>query len=86
VIGTNKPDSVETVENMLADAAEGRTLQPARPTAAEAEAFIRERQPRYVSFADWQRVDALELALGKEIGRPRLKLTRIEELLQAAGR
>jgi hypothetical protein len=38
---------------------------------------------RTVSWQDWQRLDALERARGQALGRPRLKFTRIEEMLAA---
>ncbi len=83
VIGTNKPDAAETVENMLADARAGRTLTPAHASAGAALALVKERQPCVVSYADWQRLDALELSRGKEQGRPRIKFTRVDDMLAA---
>ena len=83
VIGTNKPDAAETVESMLADAHAGRVLHAARATAAEAEALVGGRQARVVSYADWRRLDELELSRGKEQGRPRVKFTRVDEMLAA---
>ncbi len=83
VIGTNKPDAAETVENMLADARAGHVLSPTQPTAAAAQALVCERQPQVVTYADWQRLDALELSRGKEQGRPRIKFTRVEDMLAA---
>ncbi len=86
VIGTNKPDSVETVNAMLEDAGAGATLQPAHPGREAADNLIRERQPRYTTFADWLKLDEQELARGKAAGRPRLKFTRVAEMLQAVGK
>ncbi len=83
VIGTNKPDSVETVKHMLADLASGQILHPAHPTAEESEAFIRERQPMYFSFEDWQLLNEFEIGQGQANGRPRIKLTRIQDMLEA---
>lgn len=83
VIGTNKPDAAETVENMLTDAREGRTLSPTHATAEAVTQLLDDRQVRPVSFADWKRLDELELARGKEEGRPRVKYTRIEDMLDA---
>lgn len=83
VIGTNKPDAAETVENMLTDAREGRTLSPTHATAEAVTQLLDDRQVRPVSFADWKRLDELELARGKEEGRPRVKFTRIEDMLDA---
>jgi ferredoxin--NADP+ reductase len=86
VIGTNKPDSVETVTAMLEDLAQGTHGQPAQPDAAALETLVRQRQPLFVTYADWQRLDALELASGQAHGRPRLKLTSVDEMLAALGR
>ena len=83
VIGTNKPDSVETVHAMVEDALAGLTSAPASPAADTVADLLRARACRYVTFADWQRLDALELAAGQHCGRPRLKFTSIEEMLAA---
>jgi ferredoxin--NADP+ reductase len=83
VIGTNKPDSVETVNCMLEDIANGKVLDPAQPTAAAAEALVRARQPKLVSYADWRKLDELELRRGQAVGRPRLKFTSVEAMLAA---
>ena len=83
VIGTNKPDSVETVKHMLSDLASGNILQPAHPSAEAAELFIRERQPMYFSYADWLFLNEFEVSKGEAIGRPRLKLSRIQDMIEA---
>ncbi len=86
VIGTNKPDAAETVDNMIADARAGRVLSPTQPAAAAVEALVRDRQPEVVTFADWQRLNALELSRGKEQGRPRVKFTSVADMLAALGK
>ena len=86
VIGTNKPDSVETVNCMLEDLAKGAVLQPVQPEAECVADLVRARQPQYLTFADWLKLDALELERGKAVGRPRLKFTRAEEMLAALGK
>ncbi|MBE7557162.1 MAG: FAD-dependent oxidoreductase [Anaerolineales bacterium] len=86
VIGTNKPDAAETVTCMLEDLAQGLTLRPSQPEPAAIEALIRQRQPQYVTYQDWLRLNEIELAKGKELGRPRLKFTRVEDMLAALGR
>ena len=86
VIGTNKPDAAETVAGMLEDLGRDVHLHPERPSAAAAEQMLRERQPRYVSYPDWQRLNSLEIERGRVLGRPRLKFTRIEDMLAALGR
>jgi ferredoxin--NADP+ reductase len=86
VIGTNKPDAVETVDCMLEDLAEGKTLRPAHPEPEAIEKLIRERKPEFFSYQDWLRLDEIEQARGKEQGRPRVKFTRVEEMLAALNR
>jgi ferredoxin/flavodoxin---NADP+ reductase len=86
VIGTNKPDAVETVTAMMADATSGALGQPQEPDAGSVEALLRARQPDLVSYADWLRLDALEISNGKACGKSRLKFTTVEEMLAALGR
>jgi ferredoxin--NADP+ reductase len=86
VIGTNKPDSVETAAAMIEDARAGIALQPTAPSAAAAAALVTTRQPRFVSYEDWKKLDALELSNGTAAGRPRVKFTRVDEMLTVLGR
>ena len=83
VIGTNKADSVETAKCMLEDARSGALLRPEAPTAEAAERMIRSRCPDYFSYADWMRLDELEIARGEEAGRPRIKFTSAEAMRAA---
>jgi ferredoxin/flavodoxin---NADP+ reductase len=85
VIGTNKPDAAETATAMLEDAAAGQMLAPAEPDAAAAERLVTQRQPHYVDYADWLRLNDLEVARGRSRGSPRLKFTRVDEILAALG-
>jgi ferredoxin--NADP+ reductase len=86
VIGTNKPDAAETVACMMEDLAEGFMLTPEHPEAGAADGFLRERQPRCVSYQDWQRLNDIEVERGRAHGRPRVKFTRVEDMLAALGR
>jgi len=83
VIGTNKPDALETVRCMLEDLQSGNILTPDTPSLEAAEQWIREQQPLYVSFNEWQQLDAIEVKKGKIAGRPRVKFTRVAEMLSA---
>ena len=47
------------------------------------ERFLAERQGEVVSFADWQYLDQRERDKGEELGRPRLKFARVENMLRA---
>jgi ferredoxin--NADP+ reductase len=86
VIGTNKPDAAETVSGMLEDLARDIHLRPADPSPAAVERLVRERQPQYLSYQDWLRLDEIETRRGKETGRPRVKFTRVKDMLAALGR
>jgi ferredoxin--NADP+ reductase len=83
VIGTNKPDAGETADAMLADLTAG-----ARGQAASAEQ-VRERvgaaRRECVGWADWQRLQALEVERGRAQGRPRVKCVSVEEMLATLG-
>jgi hypothetical protein len=70
VIGTNKPDAAETVACMVEDAGRDRLLAPSEPEAGAAQALIRERQPQFVSWPDWQRLDASRSPAVRPPGAP----------------
>ena len=85
VIGTNKKDAQETVDAILADLEDGhRPLDPVAPDADAVEGLLRDRQPDLVTYAGWSEIDRHERALGEPSGRPRVKLTRIDEMLRIA--
>lgn len=84
IIGTNKPDAVETVTCMMADLAEGKVNQPAQPDKAAVSAFVDERQPKRFTYEDWLKVKSAEIALGDAQGRPRVKFTSVDEMLAVA--
>ena len=86
VIGTNKPDAAETVECMFEDLAQGVVLQPSHPTPGAAEALVRQRKPTFFSYADWLRLNEIEVSRGRAQGRPRVKFASVEEMLAALGR
>jgi ferredoxin--NADP+ reductase len=84
VIGTNKKDAQETVDALLSDLTANALLEPAMPEPDASEALLRSRVPNLVTYEGWSEIDRLEQARGEPHGRPRVKLTRIEELLQVA--
>lgn len=77
VIGTNKPDAAATVALMIEDLPR---LTPA-PGDGNIEALLRERGVDFVSYDDWKILDNYETSRGAEQGRPRVKVTRIEEMM-----
>jgi ferredoxin--NADP+ reductase len=89
VIGTNKKDAQETVDAILADLAganngKPRTLSPSSPDPQELESVLRSRQPDLVTYDGWSSIDRHERSLGEQSGRPRVKLTSIDEMLRIA--
>jgi ferredoxin/flavodoxin---NADP+ reductase len=96
VIGTNKKDAQQTVDAMLSDlspltagngaspASDALVHIPADPDPAAVERLLRTRQPELVTYEGWEAIDRHERSLGEAAGRPRVKLTRIEELLRVA--
>ena len=81
VIGTNKKDATETVQHLFEDA-----LVPKGATAAAVDALLAERGVRVVRADGWTAIDEAERAAGEALGRPRVKLTTWDGLLDAAER
>lgn len=86
VIGTNKPDALETVRHMLTDLRNGKMITPENAGAEASARLVYERQPRFISYDDWLRLDAIEVGRGKEQGRPRVKLVSVEDMLAELGK
>ncbi|MEV7396595.1 FAD-dependent oxidoreductase [Aeromicrobium sp. NPDC092404] len=82
-IGTNKTCAQETVEHLIADFNAGLLAEPARPSGAFA-TLVRSRAPGVVDLRGWRAIDRAEQFEGARQGRPRRKLTRIEDMLSAA--
>ncbi|HYP48824.1 MAG TPA: FAD-dependent oxidoreductase [Thermoleophilaceae bacterium] len=84
IIGTNKRDAQETVDRLLEDLDAGELRQPAHPDRESIEALLDERKPEHVTYTGWEAIDGAERSAGEPHGRPRVKLTTFEELLEAA--
>ena len=81
VVGTNKPDAVDSVRHMLEDVP---ALVDGLVSPAEAlPRLLSDRGVRYVSFADWKQLDRIEVEAGKPQGKPREKLTTVRAMLDA---
>jgi ferredoxin/flavodoxin---NADP+ reductase len=83
VIGTNKKDAVETVELLLEDARAGRLGRRSEDRLSD---LLEEKGAHFVEYAGWQAIDAAERGAGEPLGRPRVKLTAWEKLLETGGR
>ena len=84
IIGNNKPDSAETVKALLDDMP---SLPPCpRRDSLDVARLLRDRGVRVVTYADWQAIDAEEIARGQQAGKPREKFTRLEDFLEVCRR
>ncbi|MGB0092908.1 MAG: FAD-dependent oxidoreductase [Solirubrobacteraceae bacterium] len=84
VIGTNKKDAADTVAKVLEDADAGALNEPAHPDADAAAVWISQRVPTAVTWEGWLAIDEQERRAGEPYGRPRVKLVKHSELLDAA--
>lgn len=83
VIGTNKKDSQDTVDTLIADLAATEALTEFPPDHGEQlAAWLASRQPQLVTTAQWKIIDRFERAAGEPHGRPRVKLPNLAELLR----
>jgi NADPH-dependent glutamate synthase beta subunit-like oxidoreductase len=78
-IGTNRPDGFEVAERIKADLGGGAS---AKQGGAGLDALLKARGADVVTFADWQRIEAAEVARARE-GSPREKFIAIAEMLGA---
>jgi ferredoxin--NADP+ reductase len=82
VIGTNKADAMETVQELLAQQGDAQlTEDPDKAPEALTQLLVA-RQIDYVTFEEWRKLDAAELALGQAQGRPRVKVAMLEAMLK----
>jgi ferredoxin--NADP+ reductase len=84
LIGTNRADSVLTVQAMLVDLKDGRL--PARTVDAALNStpqLLAAKKIKSVSIAQWKELDKQELANGLAHGKIREKFTRVEDMLAA---
>jgi ferredoxin--NADP+ reductase len=80
VIGTNKQCATDTVTQLLADAAAGAIPRVTQP-ASSIDDLLAERGVLVTTWTDWQALDRAEQERGAAAGRPRAKLTALEEML-----
>jgi ferredoxin/flavodoxin---NADP+ reductase len=82
VIGSNKKDSQETVDTLIADLGnvELADIGPDHPVAIAK--WLVERQPKVVTDDHWKLINEHEKSAGEPHGRPRVKLTSVADLLR----
>ncbi|HWL46595.1 MAG TPA: FAD-dependent oxidoreductase [Sphingomonadaceae bacterium] len=77
-IGTNRPDALEVADLIAADQPEAA----GRPGRAGLDALLAGRGVEIVTFRDWQKIEAAEVARARE-GAPREKFVDVAEMLAA---
>jgi ferredoxin--NADP+ reductase len=82
VIGTNKSDSQDTVNTLVADLTGAQLAEVTPGYADELAAWLLERQPQVVTDDHWQLIDAHERGAGEPHGRPRVKLVSVADMLR----
>ena len=76
VIGTNRKDSFETIDNLLDD------LEILTHPSLGLQAFKEKIQHlQTVTFSDWKKIDAIETQRGQKLNKPRLKFTNNLDIL-----
>jgi ferredoxin--NADP+ reductase len=78
VIGTNRNDARDVVDQIIDD-----HVPATKPGPDGLDALLAERTVETTSYEDWQRIDQAEVAAGSG-NRPRVKFTRIEDMLEVA--
>ena len=84
VIGTNKKDSQETVDTLIADlsgAADSELADFGADRADKLADWLHSRQPKIVTDAHWKLIDEHERSTGEPHGRPRVKLANLAKML-----
>ncbi|WP_329410200.1 FAD-dependent oxidoreductase [Nocardia vinacea] len=83
VIGSNRVDAQETVEQLIADFMADKLTAPQSDRAA-LNTLLAQRQPELVDREGWKAIDTSERTAGQASGRSRVKITTREGLIEAA--
>ena len=86
LIGSNKACAKETVDRMLEDLEAGALGSPSDDDGSQIVRSLDERGAQYITYEDWMKIDAEEIRRGKAQGRPRVKITELDEILAVLGR
>lgn len=81
VVGDNRVCAVGSINLLLEDVANLPKVTNENAVPSSITKLLEERKVNYITFDDWQKLDALELEAGKATGRPRVKFTNVAEML-----
>jgi ferredoxin--NADP+ reductase len=82
VIGSNKKDSQATVNTLIADLAAASPADFGPEHSDHVVEWLVSRQPELVTDDHWKLIDDHERSAGESLGRPRVKLTSVADLLR----
>lgn len=82
VIGSNKSDSQETVDTLIADLSGAQLSDFDENHSRRLAEWLVERQPKVITDDHWRLIDEYERSAGEPHGRPRVKLTSVAEMLR----
>jgi ferredoxin--NADP+ reductase len=86
ILGTNKRDAEETVSCLAEDLASGALANRELHESEQIATVLAERKSDFVGADGWHAIDAHELRMGRELQRPRVKLSSRDSLLALASR
>ena len=82
VIGSNKKDSQETVDTLVSDLSGADLADVDAEHSEKLVEWLLERQPKLITDDHWKLIDEHERSAGQQGGRPRVKVTSVDELLR----
>ncbi|XP_053904340.1 NADPH:adrenodoxin oxidoreductase, mitochondrial isoform X1 [Malaclemys terrapin pileata] len=83
VIITTMNDSFDTAQSVLEDLQTGvLNLSSSKDGFKSVRSILHSRGVHPVTFSDWEKIDAAEVARGKLAGKPREKIVDLQEMLQ----
>lgn len=81
IIGTNRADSVATVASLLKDIEKFDSMDQ-KSGAAGVYRLLDSRNIRHINYSDWKKIDQAEIHRGSQKGKPREKITSVQECLE----
>jgi ferredoxin/flavodoxin---NADP+ reductase len=82
VIGSNKKDSQDTVDTLIADLRGTELADVGAEHSEELNQWLLQRQPTLITDVHWKLIDEHERSAAQTSGRPRVKLTSVAEMLR----
>jgi hypothetical protein len=79
IIGTNRADSIETVQQILQDLP-GRIPRPQGGRRQLVDSISCRSAP-VIGLPEWLQIDAAECAMGRQVNKPREKFTRVTDMI-----